>query len=557
MVEHSDMGRTGEDSGVTGALLFARTLAAWDCGPVFHVPGEGILEALDALENERAQLVSCRHEGGMAYMAQAVGQLRGRPGICLAGRAPGALNAALALHTAFTDAAPMIFVVGQPPARQAGREPFLDNDFALAFAPMAKWVGSCTDAARLPEFLSRAWATAMMGQRGPVVLAVSEDVWNQTATAPVLPPPVAPRAEVSPAQAQEIAALLAGAERPLLIVGGTGWSAPGVDALADFAGAAGIPVATSYRRRDLMPAGHPCFAGELGIGADPVIVKAVGRADLVLVAGMRLGEINTFGTGVFEGFRLLDVPQPAQKLVHIHPDASELNRVNRADVPVCAVAETLFEPLGRALGAHALPDWTAWRGELRAAREAFAAGRPGKGPLDMREVCSILRAALPDDAVLTVGAGAYAHWPQRYFPHTRHGTQLGPKSGAMGYGLPAAVGVQAAFPGRRVVAMAGDGCFLMHGEELATAVRHRLPVTVIIVNNSRYGAIAASQARQFGRTVGTDLSDIDFAAYARAFGAMGLRVERTEEFGAALAQALAEDGPALIELVTGEEALKP
>lgn len=546
-----------EKSGITGAQLFARTLEAWNCGPVFHVPGEGILEALDALEGAAAQLVSCRHEGGMAYMAQAVGQLRGRPGICLAGRAPGALNAALALHTAFTDAAPMILVVGQPPARQSGREPFLDNDFSFAFAPMAKWVGSCTDAARLPELLSRAWATAMTGQRGPVVLAISEDVWGQTTSAPALPPPVIPRAEVSPAQTETIATLLASAQRPLLIAGGTGWSPEGVAALDAFAAAAGIPVATSYRRRDLMPADHPCFVGELGIGADPAVVKAVGRADLVIVAGMRLGEINTFGTGVFEGFRLLDVPQPSQKLVHVHPDASELNRVNRADLPVCADAETLFGPLGRTPGAQALPDWTPWRGELRAAREAFTAGKPGKGPLDMREVCSILRAALPEDAVLTVGAGAYAHWPQRYFPHTVYGTQLGPKSGAMGYGLPAAIGVQAAFPGRRVVAMAGDGCFLMHGEELATAVLHRLPVTVIVINNSRYGAIAASQARQFGRTVGTDLATVDFSAYARALGAKGLRVERTEEFGEALEQTLAQDGPVLIELITGEEALKP
>lgn len=546
-----------ENSGITGAQLFARTLEAWNCGAVFHVPGEGILEALDALEGAAAQLVSCRHEGGMAYMAQAVGQLRGRPGICLAGRAPGALNAALALHTAFTDAAPMILVVGQPLARQSGREPFLDNDFSLAFAPMAKWVGSCTDAARLPEILSRAWATAMTGQRGPVVLAISEDVWGQTTSAPALPPPVIPRTEVSPAQAETIAALLAGAQRPLLIAGGTGWSPEGIAELDTFAAAAGIPVATSYRRRDLMPAGHPCFVGELGIGADPAIVKAVGRADLVIVAGMRLGEINTFGTGVFEGFQLLGIPQPSQTLIHVHPDASELNRVNRADIPVCADPETLFGPLGRAFGTQALPDWSLWRGELRAARESFTTGKPGKGPLDMREICSILRAALPEDAVITVGAGAYAHWPQRYFPHTVHGTQLGPKSGAMGYGLPAAIGVQVAFPGRRVLAMAGDGCFLMHGEELATAVLYRLPVTVIVINNSRYGAIAASQVRQFGRTVGTDLATVDFSAYARALGAMGLRVEQTEEFGKALEQALAHDGPVLIELITGEEALKP
>lgn len=544
-------------SGLTGAQLFAQTLKAWDSGPVFHVPGEGILEALDAMADAGATLISCRHEAGMVYMAQAVGQLRDRPGICLAGRAPGALNAALALHTAFTDAAPMILIVGQPPARQSGREPFLDNDFSVAFAPMAKWIGTCTEAGRLPELLSRAWATAMSGQRGPVVLAVAEDVWSQPTSAPVLPPPTVPRADVPSVQAEAIAAMLGDAERPILIAGGTGWSRQGVAALAAFARTIDIPVVTSYRRRDLMPADHPCFAGELGIGADPAVLGAVARADLVIVAGMRLGEINTFGADVFEGFRLLETPQPAQALVHIHPDAGELNRVYRATLPVCATPETLFEPLGRALGGSALPDWALWRDKLRAAREAFTAGRPGKGPLDMREVCSMLRAALPQDAVLTVGAGAYAHWPQRYFSHAVHGTQLGPKSGAMGYGLPAAIGVQAAFPGRRVVAMAGDGCFLMHGEELATAVLYRLPVTVIVVNNSRYGAIAASQARQFGRTVGTDLANVDFANYARAFGAMGVRVEGTGEFPAALAAALDHDGPALIELVTGPEALRP
>lgn len=542
---------------MTGAALMAATFAGWDCGPVFHVPGEGVLEVLDALAAAGLPLVSCRHEAGMAYMAQAAGQIRGRPGICLAGRAPGALNATLALHTAYTDAAPMILIVGQPPEKQTGREPFLANDFAQAFAPMAKWVGTCTDAARLPELLSRAWATAMTGQRGPVVLAVSEDVWGQETTARPLPAPAIPQPQVSDREAAEIAALVAGAARPILIAGGTGWSAQGVEALAAFATATGLPVATSYRRRDLMPARHPCFVGELGIGADPALLRAVAEADLVIVAGMRLGEINTFGAAAFEGFRLLDAPEPAQTLVHIHPDATELNRVYRADLPVCAVAESLFPPLLRALDGRALPDPSGWREPMRAAREAFTTGRAGSGPLDMREVCRTLRAALPADAVLTVGAGAYAHWPQRYFPHERHGTQLGPKSGAMGYGLSAAIGVQAALPGRRVVAMAGDGCFLMHGEELATAVLHRLPVTVVVVNNSRYGAIAATQSRSFGRTVGTELSNVDFAAYACAMGATGLRVERTEEFGPALATALAVDGPVLIELVTGPEALKP
>ena len=545
---------------VAGAKLLAEMLVMWDCGPIFHVPGEGMLEMLDALDraNPSVPLISCRHEAGMAYMAQAVGQVRGRPGICLVGRAPGALNAALALHTAWTDAAPMIIIIGQAHKKQAGREAFLDHDFQRSLGPMAKWVGECTSAARLPEMLSRAWSTALTGQRGPVVLVVTEDVWREETPLPApLPSPTIPRPTVSSLEARQIADLLQGAQKPLLIVGGTGWSVEGLATLSDFASRTGLPVMTSYRRRDLMPASHPGFVGELGIGADPAAVKAVSESDLLLVAGMRLGEINTFGTTAFEGYSLLTPPLSAQVLVHVHPDPTELNRVYQVQLPICAVAETLFPVLDDALAGRELPDWSGWRGQLRDARLSFVEGRPCPGPVDMREVCRILREELPEDAMLTVGAGSYAHWPQRYFPHERYGTQLGPKSGAMGYGLSAAIGVQAAHPERRVVAMAGDGCFMMHGEELATAVLHRLPITVIVVNNSRYGAIAATQARHFGQTVGTELSEINFADYARAVGAAGIRVTSTDGFRAAMRTAATASGPVLIELITGPEALRP
>ncbi len=545
------------DATTTGAALLADLVARWAPGPLFHVPGEGVLELLDALAG-RAEVrpVSCRHEAGAAFAAQAAGHATGRPGIAVAGRAPGALNTMLALHTAWTDAAPMILILGQATRRQSGREAYLGPDLGAAFAGVAKWVGECSDAARLPELMLRAWSVALSGQRGPVVLVVDEDVGHQRLAAPApLAAPVPPRPGVSAQDAARIAGMLAAAQRPLLIAGGTGWSAQDRAALVAFAEAQALPVLTSYRRRDLMPASSPAMAGELGIGADPAALAAVAEADLVIVAGMRLGEINTFGAGVFEGFRLLPHPDPGGALVHIHPDMSELNRVWRADPAICAHPGSLFGLLD---ATATVPDArSAWRDWLRAARLAFTEGKPGQGPLDLREVCRILRAALPADAMLTVGAGAYAHWPQRYVPHEDYGTQLGPKSGAMGYGLPAAIGVQAACPGRRVVAMAGDGCFLMTGEELATAVLHRLPITVIVVNNSRYGAIAATQQRQFGRTTGTDLAPVNFADYARSMGALGIRVAATAQFAPALARAAESDGPVLIELVTGLEALKP
>lgn len=542
-----------------GAAALSRLIRDWGRAAAFHVPGEGILELLDALSQDGVPLVSCRHEAGAAVAAQASGHVTGRPGLCLVGRAPGALNTALALHTARTDAAPMILIVGQPPHRFAGREPFLGEDMNQTFAACAKWTGTCTEAARLPELLGRAWVRALEGQRGPVVLAIHEDVWHQHIPASALPaePPVVER---SPAPASAVTAIhadLIRARRPLVMAGGTGWSEASAQALVALAERYGVPVATSYRRRCLMPAAHPLFAGELGIGADPALTKRVAQADLILVLGMRLGEINTFGATAFEGFRLLDAPCPAQRVLHVHPDAAELNAVYQTAMAVQAdpgVALTQLLDVAEASGGAVDPDWPL---TLRRARLDFTTGVPCPGPLDLRAVFRQLRAALPDDAMLTVGAGAYAHWPQRYFPHDRPFTQLGPKSGAMGYGLPAAIGVQIAQPGRRVVAVAGDGCLMMQGEELSTAVLCGLPIVVIAINNSAYGAIAASQLRAFGRRTGTQLAPVDLCAWAGALGATGLKVRETAEFAPALDRALAASGPVVIELVTTEEALKP
>jgi len=543
---------------VNGAEALARLIRTWQGGPAFHVPGEGILELLDALEAQAVPLVSCRHEAGAAVAAQAAGHVTGRPGICLVGRAPGALNAALALHTARTDGAPMILIVGQPAAAIAGREPYLDTaDFAHAFGPSAKWVGGCDRAGRLVEQLARAWAAALDTRRGPVVLAIHEEVWSEEIALATLParPPAPQRPRAPETELDRIVQALGQARRPLVIAGGTGWTARSAADLARFADATGTPVATAYRRRDLMPAGHPLFAGELGIGADPALTRQVAESDCLLILGMRLGEINTFGAQIFEGYRLIDAPVPAQPVFHVHPDPAELNAVYRTEGAILAdPAEVLAQLLARPAPQPACTDWAR---ALRAAREAFTTGRPCPGPLDLRAVFCTLRAALPADAMLTVGAGAYAHWPQRYVPHEQFGTQLGPKSGAMGYALPAAIGVQAAQPDRRVVAVAGDGCFMMQGEELATAALFRLPIVTLVINNSLYGAIAASQSRMFGRRSGVALAPIDFAALAGAMGVAAYKVTTTDAFAPALAAALAQDGPSLIELVTTEEALKP
>lgn len=541
----------------SGADILADLLVEWEAGPIFHIPGEGILEPLNALADTDLSLISCRHEGGMAYMAQAVGRLTQRPGICLAARVPGALNTTLALHTADTDAAPVIMIIGQASSRISDRDPLLGADLLSVFAPMTKWAAQVPQAARLPEYLARAWHTAISGRAGPVVLVVPEDVWSEQVEIGTLPGrPQALTQHPAPTETAKIAALLARARRPLLLVGGSDWNQEVSVALARFAGALDLPVATAYRRRDMIDHDSPHFVGELGIGADRALVEAVREADLLLVLGMRLGEINTFGGTAFEGFTLLDVPTPAQTLIHVHPAIGELNKTYQAALSICASPAAVVSALSD-LPLNGNPAWADWRARLHGHRTAFVNGGTCPGAIDLTAIFAKLRAALPADAIITSGGGAYALWPQRYFPHHHYGTQMGPKSGAMGYGLAAAVGARLAAPKRIAVAIAGDGCFMMHGEELATAVLHDVPVIALVLNNGLYGAINASQKRMFGKTVGTQLSAIDFSAYAHALGANGYVVERTDQFDAVLQACLAGGKPAVIDLRMGPEALRP
>lgn len=541
----------------TGAEILADTVGRWPLTHAFHVPGEGILEILDAMSERQPQirLVHCRHEGGMAFMAGAAGRLSGRPGLCFAARAPGALNTCLALHTAQTDSAPMIMVVGQASSQSFEREAFLDVAFHTMFGPVAKWVALIDDPARIPEYFSRAYHIATSGRMGPVVLVVPEDILQARANAVDLPVPMLSESAATPGALRLLTERLTAAKRPLLVLGGSGWSDASCRHIQQFAEHNRLPVIVSYRRRDLFDNAHPCFIGELGIGLDPAVTRRVQEADLLLVIGTRLGELNTIGAG-FHGYSLLAAPKPAQVLVHIHAELAELNQVYQADLAInaspdaAAAALTGLKPLAR--GA-----WDTWLRDARDSHDRYLCSGECPGPIDLKHVFTWLRQRLPLDSVIAVGAGAYALWPQRYFTYHKLGTQLGPKSGAMGYGLPAAIAAALMHPDRLVVAVAGDGCFMMHAEELATAVHHNVPVIVVVINNHAYGAIRLGQQRLFGRTVGVDLTNPNFADFAASFGAYGERVEATEQFAPAFERAIAARKPAVIELITPPEATRP
>lgn len=558
----------------SGAQIVAHTLAAFGVPALTYIPGEGVLEVVDALAAHAPQiaLASFRHEAGCAYAAQAIGQLSGQPGICVVARAPGALNTALAVHTAFTDSAPMILIIGQASLAISGREAMLGlDDFPRTFGPLTKWVSTIDAPERIGEMFARAWSIAMSGRRGPVALVLPEDVAQARVRVPAREPaarlPAVPRPSVGQADLAALRDLLRQASRPLLIAGGTGWQPGSLARLAGLAHRHAIPVATTYRRRDLIDHDDDAFVGEIGIGIDPALAARVADADLLIVLNGRLGELNTLGEG-FKGFALID-PDPGrrtQRLVHVHADASELNVVYQADLALVADPNAAVDAWHDESAAQA-DSWIAperldergrWLADARAARRAFVAGGRCEGPVDLRAVYATLNDALDDDALVTSGAGAYAIWPQRYLKHRRYGTQLGPKSGAMGYGLSAAIGAAlVSEPARQIVAIAGDGCLTMHVEELETAVRLGVSLLVLVINNCAYGAIDGAQRRMFGRSVGTELGLIDFAALARAFGATGSVVEETAAFAPALADALARPGVKLIELRVPRSVGKP
>jgi acetolactate synthase I/II/III large subunit len=528
---------------LSGGQLVVASLRAHGVEMAFSVAGESYLEVLDALyDAPEIRLVTCRQEGGAAFMAEAYGKLTHKPGVLLVTRGPGACNASIGVHTAFQDSTPMVVLVGQVARHQLDREAFQEVDFRKMYAPLAKWVAQIDLAERVPELVSQAFQAATSGRPGPVVLALPEDMLRDRREA--APPahryrPV--RAHPGADDLAEMRRMLAAAERPLMLVGGGGWTDAACDNIAGFAAANELPVCCSFRRQDILDNRLPNFVGDLGTGAAPALVERFEAADLVLAVGARIGEITS------QSYSLLGVPDPGKTLIHVHPAAEEPGRVFRPDlaiqsgVPEFAAAAARLPPVETRR-------WTQW---LAAARRDYEAGllpspAASGGSLDLGEVMTWLRRRLPDDAIVTSDAGNFSGWPNRFLSYRRPGRQLGPTSGAMGYGVPAAVAAKLVHPGRLVV---GDGGFLMTGHELATAQAEGVGPVILLFNNAMYGTIRMHQERRFpGRVVGTALKNPDFAALARAYGAFGAAVARTEDFAPAFEEAAADKGGGVIEL---------
>jgi acetolactate synthase-1/2/3 large subunit len=534
----------------TGGQILVDQLVLHGADLAFGVPGESYLAVLDALHDAPVRLIPTRHEAGAANMAEAYGKLTGRPGICLVTRGPGATHASVGVHTAFQDSTPMLLLVGQVARGTTGREGFQEVDYRQFFGPLAKWVTQVEEAARLPEVMARAFSVACSGRPGPVVVALPEDMLTEEADVPDARRVPVAHASPGARELERLASLLREAEKPLIIVGEGGWSArAGADIVA-FAGAAQIPVATSFRCQDYVDNDAAVYAGHAGIGMAPALSRRIAEADVLLAVGGRLGDIPS------SGYTLLDIPNPRQKLVHVHPDPDELGAVYQ---PALAIVSGLEQFAAAVAGLQARGERADLVAQARADYEAnLREQRELPGALQLADVMTRLRERLDQDAILTCGAGNFTVWAHRYYAFRRHPSQLAPRSGAMGYGFPAAIAAKAVFPDRTVVCLAGDGDFLMTGQEMATAVGEKLPVVVLVVNNGMYGTIRMHQERHFpGRVVGTDLSNPDFAAYARAFGAHGAVVERTEDFEAAFEAALGAGRPALLELRVDKEAITP
>jgi acetolactate synthase I/II/III large subunit len=517
----------------------------------FCVPGESYLPVLDALRDSPIRLIACRHEAAAANMAEAYGKLTGRPGVCFVTRGPGATHASVGVHTADQDSTPMILFVGQVPRAHTGRAAFQELDYYAVFGSMTKWAAQVDDASRIPEHVARAFGIATAGRPGPVVLALPEDVLDEETDADDASPTEVPRPGPGDEELRRLGELLAAAERPLVVVGEGPWSERAGADVAFFCEMNALPVVTSFRCQDYVDNGSGAYAGPLTIGMDPALARRVEDADLIIAVGGRLGDVTT------RGYTLLDVPRPRQTLVHVHPDPGELGRMYETDLPVVSDLREFAGALRRLLP-HEAPRWSEWADAARADYLANLEPRPLPGDLDLAAVMAFLRGRLPDDAVFTCGAGNFTVWAHRFYEFSQYPTQLAPRSGAMGYGLPAALAAKALLPDRMVVCLAGDGDFMMASSELATAVKYDLPVIVLIVDNAMYGTIRMHQERLFpGRVSGTDLANPDFADFARSFGCFGESVERTEDFEAAFERAAASGLPAVVTLRVDAEAISP
>jgi acetolactate synthase-1/2/3 large subunit len=537
----------------SGGQVLVDQLKIHGVDTAYCVPGESFLAVLDALYGARddVKLIVCRQEGGAAHMAEAHGKLTGKPGICFVTRGPGATNAAIGIHTARQDSTPLIVFVGQVGRDAMGREAWQEIDYRHMYGHIAKWVDQIDDASRIPEYVSRAFHVATSGRPGPVVLALPEDMLVDMVTVNDSPRYRTFENHPAPGAMAELEAMLAQAKQPLVLLGGGAWSRQAGDDIARFAEAFELPVACAFRRQDLFDNRHPNYIGEAGLGMDANLAARIKAADLVIAVGPRLGETST------NGYSLFAVPKPVQRLIHVHRDAGELGRVYSADLMINAGMEEFAKAAALLVPAPARP-WQAW---TAAAREDYLNNlkhTPVPRLVDMGEVMQHVRETLPADSIITNGAGNYTLWVQRFYQYRGFRTQLAPTSGTMGYGVPAAIAAKLVHPERTVVCFAGDGCFMMNGQEMATAVQYGLNIIFIVVNNGMYGSIRMHQEKHYPERVhGTDLVNPDFAVLAQAYGIAGERVERTEDFPAAFARARTAGRPALIELRTDPEVVSP
>ena len=540
----------GKDNLRSAAEVLVDQLRIHGVRHVFCVPGESYLAVLDAFHDSDLTVTVCRQEAGAAIMAEAVGKVTGRPGVCFVTRGPGATNAAHGIHIARQDSTPLVMFVGQVARETREREAFQELDYRAVFGSMAKWATEIDDAARVPEIVSRAFHTAANGRPGPVVVAIPEDMLVERIAVDDAPPFSA--IETSPGlyEMQKFAELLAAARAPVAVLGGSRWSQEACDRMARFAEKYKLPVCTTFRRGHLFDQTHSCYAGDLGIGPNPKLLERIKSSDLVIVIGGRLGELPS------QHYTLFDIPRPQHPFVHVHPGAEELGRVYSPHLAINATPTAFTAAL------ETLKFSRAAAGEAKAANADYRAwtDKPTEQPgaVNFGAVMIWLRENLARDAFLCNGAGNYAAWIHRFFRFRRFAQQVAPASGSMGYGVPAAVAMKRLHPERQVICIAGDGDFLMNGQEFATAVQYDLPFTTILFDNGMYGTIRMHQEREYpGRISATDLRNPDFAAYARAFGGFGVSVERTEDFPAAFRAAEASGKPAIVRLAIDPEAITP
>lgn len=533
-----------------GGQLLVDCLIALGATKSFGVPGESYLAVLDALHDTAGALdfVLCRNEGGAAFMASAYGKLTGTPGICFVTRGPGATNASIGVHTAMQDSSPMLLFVGQVGTSMKGREAFQELDYRAVFGTMAKWAVECDDVSRLPEIVARAWSTALSGRPGPVVIALPEDMLTTETEVPALDRPVR-IAEPAPDASglAEALSLLAAARRPLILIGGANWTAGGRAALQAFAESSDIPVIAAFRYQDQFDNHSPVFVGEAGVGMLAHVKVLILDADVILAINVRFGEMTT------DGYTLLSVPTPSQSLIHVHASDRELGKIYAPAVAIQAGPNAFAKALTPVKG-----HWSAWLAEARECYEAAFDAPAQPGPVDMVAVTSWLRETLPDDVILTNGAGNFTVWPNKFFKYGPNARLLAPQSGAMGYGIPAAIAAKVAHPERTVVCFAGDGDFQMNCQELGTAMQAGTQPIILILNNGIYGTIRAHQERNYpARVSGTSLMNPAFVQLAQSYGFYAERVTATADFAAAFGRALRSKSGAVLELVISPEAITP